>query len=77
MTEDLRRFNVPTFFIHGDDDQIVPIRAAALEAVKIVPGAELTVYEGDDHGICTTQKDRVNADLWRFLHKAKGEMAAA
>jgi non-heme chloroperoxidase len=66
-TEDLKRFDVPTLFLHGDDDQIVPIDAAARLATRIVPGARLTVYPGGDHGICATRKDRVNADLLAFL----------
>jgi non-heme chloroperoxidase len=66
-TEDLKKFDVPTLFLHGDDDQIVPIGAAALLAAKIVKGSVLKVYAGGPHGICTTQKDRVNADLLAFL----------
>ena len=67
LTKDLRRIDVPTLFIHGDDDQIVPIGAAATKASKIVPGAKLTVYKGGAHGICSTEKDRVNEDLLAFI----------
>jgi non-heme chloroperoxidase len=66
-TEDLKKFDVPTLFIHGSDDQIVPIAASARLAVKLVKGAELKVYEGGDHGLTTTHKDQVNADLLAFL----------
>jgi non-heme chloroperoxidase len=66
-TEDLKRFDVPTLFIHGDDDQIVPIGASALLAAKLVPGSTLKVYAGGSHGICSTEKDRVDADLLAFL----------
>jgi non-heme chloroperoxidase len=66
-TEDLKKFDVPTLFLHGDDDQIVPIGASALLAAKLVPGSTLKVYAGGGHGICATQKDRVNADLLAFL----------
>ena len=66
-TEDLKKFDVPTLFLHGDDDQIVPIGASALLAAKIVAGSTLRVYAGGDHGICSTQKDRVNADLLAFF----------
>ncbi len=66
-TEDLKKFNVPTLFIHGDDDQIVPIGASAQAAVKIAPKAQLRVYPGAPHGLCTTHKDQVNADLLSFL----------
>ena len=66
-TEDLRRFDVPTLILHGDDDQIVPIGAAALLSSRIVKNARLEIYEGAPHGMCTTLKDRVNADLLAFL----------
>jgi len=67
FTEDLRKFDVPTLIIHGDDDQIVPIGASALRSAEIVAGAELKIYEGGSHGLCATQKDEVNADLLAFL----------
>jgi non-heme chloroperoxidase len=66
-TEDLRKFDVPTLILHGDDDQIVPIQAAAMRSSKLVPGAILKVYQGAPHGMCTTLKDQVNADLLAFL----------
>ena len=66
-TEDLKKFDVPTLFLHGDDDQIVPIGAAAMLASKIVKGAQLKVYKGAPHGMCTTLKDQVNAELLAFL----------
>ncbi len=67
LTEDLKKFDVPTLFIHGDDDQIVPFADSAALAVKLVKDATLKVYEGAPHGLCTTLKDRVNADLLEFL----------
>ena len=67
QTDDLRRLTVPTLFIHGDDDQIVPIGASAHVAVKIAPKARLKVYPGAPHGLCSTHKDQVNADLLQFL----------
>jgi non-heme chloroperoxidase len=67
FNEDLRRFNVPTLFIHGDDDRIVPLAAASAAASKRVRNATLKVYAGGSHGICMTQADRVNADLLSFL----------
>jgi len=67
-TEDLKKFgDLPTLVIHGDDDQIVPIGAAALKTVKIVKNAKLIVYKGGSHGICSTEKDRVNEDLLAFI----------
>ena len=65
-TEDLKRFDVPTLVLHGDDDQIVPIGAAALLSSKIVKDAILKVYSGAPHGMCSTLKDRVNAELFAF-----------
>jgi len=67
LTEDLKKIDVPTLILHGDDDQIVPIGAAALLSSKLVKGAKLKVYKGGAHGMCTTQKDDVNADLLAFI----------
>ena len=67
LTADLHKIDVPTLFLHGDDDQIVPIDAAARAAVKLVKNAVLKEYPGGPHGICTTEKDTVNADLLAFL----------
>jgi non-heme chloroperoxidase len=66
-TEDLKKFDKPTLILHGDDDQIVPIAAAALRSAEIVKGAKLKVYKGAPHGMCTTLKDEVNADLLAFI----------
>lgn len=66
-TEDLRKIDVPTLILHGDDDQIVPIGASALLSAKLVSGATLKIYEGAPHGMCTTLKDRVNKDLLAFI----------
>jgi non-heme chloroperoxidase len=67
LTEDLKRFDIPTLIIHGDDDQIVPIGAAALRSSKIVKDATLNVYQGAPHGLMVTHKDQFNADLLAFL----------
>ncbi len=67
LTEDLKKIDVPTLILHGDDDQIVPIQASANLSSKIVKNATLKVYKGGSHGICTTQKDQVNADLLAFI----------
>ena len=64
---DLKKFDVPTLILHGDDDQIVPIGASALLSSKIVRNATLKVYSGAPHGMCTTHKDQVNADLLAFV----------
>lgn len=67
FTEDLKRFDIPTLIAHGDDDQIVPIAAAALLSAKIVKNATLKVYPGAPHGIATILADQFNADLLAFL----------
>lgn len=67
MTEDLKKMTVPTLIVHGDDDQIVPIGGSALLSVKLAPKATLKIYEGAPHGLATTHKDRLNADLIAFL----------
>jgi len=67
FTEDLKKMNVPTLIVHGDDDQIVPIGAAALRSVEIAPQATLKVYPGAPHGLPTTFADQFNADLLAFI----------
>jgi non-heme chloroperoxidase len=71
FTEDLKKFDVPTLIIHGDDDQIVPIGASAMLSSKIIKGATLKVYPGAPHGLCSTHKDQVNADLLAFISRSK------
>jgi len=67
FTDDLKKFDVPTLIIHGDDDQVVPIGAAAMRSSKLVPNAVLKVYKGGCHGLCAVEKDRINADLLEFI----------
>ena len=67
FTADLGKFDVPTLILHGDDDQIVPIGASAMQSSKLVPGATLKVYPGFSHGMCTINKDQINADLLAFI----------
>jgi non-heme chloroperoxidase len=67
FTEDLKKFDVPTLILHGDDDQIVPIGASSLLSSKLVKGATLKVIPGAPHGMCSTLKDQINADLLAFL----------
>jgi non-heme chloroperoxidase len=67
LTPDLKKFDVPTLILHGDDDQIVPIADSALLSAKIVRNAKLKVYKGAPHGLCTTLKDEINEDLLTFL----------
>ncbi|MBS1796973.1 MAG: alpha/beta hydrolase [Acidobacteria bacterium] len=77
LTEDLKRFDVPTLILHGDDDQIVPIQASALLSSKIVKDAVLKVYPGLPHGMCQTNKDQINEDLYEFVKTAALKSSAA
>ena len=67
LTDDLKRFDVPTLIMHGDDDQIVPIAASAMQAARIVKGSTLKIYKGAPHGMPSTLKDLINADLLAFI----------
>jgi non-heme chloroperoxidase len=74
QTEDLRKFDKPTLILHGDDDQIVPIAAAGNQSSKLVKGAIYKVIPGAPHGMCSTLKDQINADLLAFF---KGQTVSA
>jgi non-heme chloroperoxidase len=67
LTDDLKKFDVPTLIMHGDDDQIVPIADSALLAAKLVKGSTLKVYPGFSHGMCSVNKQQINADLLAFI----------
>lgn len=67
FTDDLKKINVPTLVIHGDDDQIVPIAAAGLLSSKLLSNAQLKIYKNGAHGICSTEKDKINKDLLEFI----------
>jgi len=71
FTEDLKKFDVPTLILHGDDDQIVPIQAAAPHSAKLVKNAKLKIYPGFPHGMPTTHADQINADLLAFFEQSK------
>jgi non-heme chloroperoxidase len=71
FTEDLKKFDVPTLILHGDDDQIVPIGAAGLMSAKIVKNATLKVYPGYPHGMFTTHADEINAEMLSFFERRK------
>ena len=72
QTGDLKKIDVPTLIIQGDDDQIVPFANSGLLQSNLVKGATLKVYPGAPHGLCTTHKDKVNADLLVFLKAQPG-----
>jgi non-heme chloroperoxidase len=69
FTDDLKKFDVPTLVIHGDDDQIVPITVGGLRSAKMIKGATLKIYKGAPHGLMTTNKDQFNADLLEFARQ--------
>jgi non-heme chloroperoxidase len=71
FTEDLKKIDVPTLIIHGNDDQIVPIADSALLSAKLVKGATLKVIPGAPHGLCSTQKDLINAELLNFIQQSR------
>jgi non-heme chloroperoxidase len=71
FTEDLKKFDVPTLILHGDDDQIVPIGASALLSSKLIEGATLKIIPGAPHGMCSTLKDQINAELLAFLQRSQ------
>ena len=70
FSEDLKKFDIPTLIIHGDDDQVVPIHASALLSAKLVENAVLKIYPGGSHGLAETSKEQLNADLLDFLKSA-------
>ena len=71
FTEDLKKIGVPTLILHGDDDQIVPIADSAMLSAKLVKGATLKIIPGAPHGMCSTHKDQINAELLAFLQRSK------
>jgi non-heme chloroperoxidase len=75
QTEDLKKFDVPTLILHGDDDQIVPIADSAILSSKIIKGATLKVISGAPHGMCSTLKNEINAELLAFLKPRKAAAA--
>ena len=76
FTEDLKKIDVPTLILHGDDDQIVPIADSAMLSSKLVKGATLKVYPGLPHGMCSTHKDQINQDLLAFFEERSVQAAA-
>jgi non-heme chloroperoxidase len=72
FTDDLRKFDVPTLVLHGEDDQIVPVKNSAVKSARLIPGAKDVYYPGAPHGITATHQDQINAELLAFL---RGEPA--
>ena len=77
LTEDLKKFDVPTLIMHGEDDQVVPVAVTALGSAKLVKNATLKVYPGLPHGMCSTHKDIINKDLLEFIAEAQTSSQAA
>jgi len=77
FTEDLKKFDVPTLIIHGDDDQIVPIGNSAMISSKLVKGAQLRIYKGGSHSLGDTSKEQLNADLLAFARSVRSKSASA
>ena len=75
--EDLKKFDVPTLIMHGEDDQIVPVDISARESAKIVKNATLKIYPGFPHGMCQTHKDQINPDLLEFIQQERQSSATA
>jgi non-heme chloroperoxidase len=75
QNEDLKKFDVPTLILQGDDDQIVPYADASLLSAKIVKGAVLKIIPGAPHGMCSTLKDQINAELLAFLNAQRSASA--
>jgi non-heme chloroperoxidase len=76
FTEDLKKIDVPTLILHGDDDQIVPFADASVLSAKLVKQSILKIYPGLPHGMCTTNPEQINADLLAFCKTAAGAKAA-
>jgi non-heme chloroperoxidase len=77
FTEDLKRFDVPTLIMHGEDDQIVPVKDSANKSARLIKGAKEIYYPGAPHGLTATHQDQVNADLLEFLGKTQKSSTAA
>jgi non-heme chloroperoxidase len=76
FTEDLKKFDVPTLVMHGEDDQIVPVKDSAKKSAKLIKGAKEIYYPGAPHGLTATHQDRVNSDLLAFIAREEKRKAA-
>ena len=77
FTEDLKKFDGPTLVMHGEDDQIVPVKDSARKSARLIRGAQEIYYPGAPHGLTATHEEKVNADLLEFLGKAQKTVSAA
>ena len=76
FTEDLKKIDVPTLVLHGDDDQIVPIDDSAKLSAKLIPHATLKIIPGAPHGMCSTRKNEINSELLAFIKGAASTASA-
>ena len=77
QTEDLKKFDVPTLVLHGEDDQIVPVKDSAKKSARLIKGAKEIYYPGRPHGLTATHQDEVNTDLLKFLRSVQQARKAA
>jgi non-heme chloroperoxidase len=77
QTEDLKKFDVPTLVLHGEDDQIVPVKDSAKKSARLIKGAKEIYYPGAPHGLTATHQDQVNADLLEFIEEAQQSLRKA
>ena len=77
LTEDLKKFDVPTLVLHGEDDQIVPVKDSAKKSARLIKGAKEIYYPGAPHGLTATHQDQVNADLLEFLEEGQQRLRKA
>jgi len=77
FTEDLKKFDVPTLVMHGEDDQVVPIKDSAKKSAKLIKGSKEIYYPGRPHGLTATHQDEVNTDLLKFLKSVQKSRKAA
>jgi non-heme chloroperoxidase len=78
FTEDLKKFDVPTLVMHGEDDQVVPVKDSAKKSARLIKGAQEIYYPGRPHGLTATHQDEVNTDLLKFLRSVyQGRKAAS
>lgn len=77
QTEDLKKFDVPTLIMHGEDDQIVPVKISSKKSARLIKGAKEIYYPGAPHGMTATLQARINADLLEFLQHEKGMLRQA
>jgi len=76
FTNDLKQFDIPTLLLHGEDDQIVPVKESSMKSARLIKGAKEVYYPGAPHGITTTHQDQINAELLQFLRSSPAPRAS-